>query len=222
MTRQLKLAFYGEGRSDYRFFLSLIRRTAQAICTGNSGEIDVEEIIELYPEKESASSERQRILYATRPYEGWFDILLIHADAGGSWEAAQQNHIEPVTELVTASIGCPVVGIIPVREMEAWALVDGETLRNVFQTNKSNVEMGIPARPRLVETKTDPKALLENAYQRVLGERVVRRRGERQRGTDFLGIIGQSINLQLLHQVPSFQRFEADLRSALVKLGYIN
>ncbi|WP_158516729.1 hypothetical protein [Scytonema hofmannii] len=49
------------------------------------------------------------------------------------------------------------MGVVPIREMEAWALVDGDALRGAFGTVLDDSALGISTRLREVEGIFEPK-----------------------------------------------------------------
>lgn len=110
------------------------------------------------------------------------------------------------------------MGVVPVREMEAWTLVDGNALRATFGTVLDNKALGIPSSPREVERIYDPKLVLNEAYDKVVG--LPRRR--KTNVTSFLNAIGERIDLNQLRQVQAYQRFETELYRALFELGYFS
>ena len=106
------------------------------------------------------------------------------------------------------SKGC-VVPVQPIREMEAWALADGDALRGVFGTSLTN---GLPGRVREVEAFPDPKQTLDEAYRRVVG-----RAKPKKKAADFLDALGVQVKLTRLRQVPSFRQMEKLLQRALLE-----
>jgi hypothetical protein len=107
---------------------------------------------------------------------------------------------------------------VPVRETEAWALVDGDALRAAFGTVLEDERLGIPSRCREVESISDPKHVLEQAFANVMGSG----RRRKRKAAAFMDAIGERVQLTLLRQVPAFQRFEQELGAALTRLGYLN
>jgi len=97
-------------------------------------------------------------------------------------------------------------------------LADGDALRRAFGTVLDDVALGIPIRTREVEGIFDPKVVLEQAYRNVVGQR---RRGKRK-VADFFDVIGERVRLERLREVPAYQHFEQELRTALLELGYLS
>lgn len=148
-----------------------------------------------------------------------FDILFVHADGGGDPQGVRASQFEPWTEWTRSQDlfrESRTVAVIPIREMEAWALADGEALRLAFGTVLSDDEMGLPDRPRDVEGILDPKKALGEIHTRVVG----RRRRKKEQTANFLSTIGERIRLERLRQVPAFRLLEQELREALEELGY--
>jgi hypothetical protein len=101
--------------------------------------------------------------------------------------------------------------------MEAWAIADGEAIRAVVGTSRSNTELGLPRRPLDAEAVADPKAMLDAVIVRALSS--TRRR--RRTGADFLARIAETADLNVLRQLPSFALCEQDLTAALREGGFL-
>lgn len=106
------------------------------------------------------------------------------------------------------------VGIVPVRETEAWVMADGEALRNALGVRLSDHELGVPKNPKDVEGLADPKKSFERACRN-------RRRSRGPSPTVYLPRLGETIRLEILDRVPAFERFRADLVAALRDLHII-
>jgi hypothetical protein len=219
--RYLGLALYAEGPTDYRFLPPILRRLADELCLQAAEEVvEVSDVLPLdAPEAYKDHGRATRILEAARAAWGAFSILFVHTDGGGDPEAAFRARIEPAAQAVAQQLGggenC-AVAVVPVRETEAWALADGAALRGAFGTTLDDAALGLPGHPHEVERLPDPKQTLRAAFAQVLG----RRRGKRK-VSHHLEAISQRVGLDRLRQVPAFARFEAELSSALVALGFL-
>jgi hypothetical protein len=173
------------------------------------------------PEDVEHEDRRTRILEAAKRADDTFHILFIHTDGGGDEDRARRERITPAVEAIAGTLEGGVdrtVAVVPVREMEAWALADGDALRAAFGTHLSNAQLGIPTRPQDVEALADPKQTLEMALAAAVG-------GGRRRkklASDFLEAIGERAKLTELRQVPAFKIVEADLEKALRNLGFLS
>lgn len=220
--RYLGLALFAEGPTDYRFFPPVLRRATEELCLRLArSSIEVGEVLGLFtPEDYRDADLATQILEAAREAEGAFNILFIHTDGAGNPDAAYNERVLPAKERIAAELTREqerTVGVVPVREMEAWALADGDALRGAFGTVLDDLALGIPIRPREVEGIFDPKVVVEQAYRNVVGDK---RRGKRK-VADFFDAIGERVRLERLREVPAYQRFELELLTALVELGYV-
>lgn len=215
----LGLALYAEGETDHRFLDVLLRRSVEELLSQRGLSVTIGEMQRLMvPRGESRRDER--IVAGARGIQGAFHLLFIHADGGGDREGASAERVEPGRRALEEELGTlnrRALGVVPVRETEAWALADGEALRAVLSTSKSDAELGLPARRAEVETLADPKAALEHAVRLARGGRSRRRR--RPPGA-FLDRLAEAISPVCLRQLPAYWAFEGDLSRALVDLGY--
>jgi len=222
-VRYLGLALFAEGPTDHRFLSPILRRTAEELCLQYStDQIEISNMLELHSPLQYRNQDRaRRIVEAARQARGAYNILFMHTDGASDPERAWQERIRPAVQRLIvecANVQERPVAVVPIRETEAWALVDGEALRGAFGTVLDDVDLGIPNRPREVERIADPKQALDRAFDRVIGSR----RRRKKKAPVFLNVIGERVRLALLRQVPAFQRFEQDLRTALTDLGCLD
>ncbi len=211
--RYLGLALFAEGSTDYRFLPPVLRRATEDLCLRDArSTVEVGEVLGLYtPDDYRDADLATQILEAAREAFDAFSILFIHTDGAG----------EPAAQRIAAELSGQqnrTVGVVPVREMEAWTLVDPDALRGAFGTVLDDSALGIPTKAREVEGILDPKQALEQVYGKVVGGR---RRGKRK-VTEFFDAIGERARLERLRDVPAYQRFEQELGMALVELGYLS
>lgn len=221
--RYLGLALFAEGPTDYRFLPPILRRATEDLCLRLArSTVEVGEVLGLYtPDNYYDADLATQILEAARQAQGAFNILFVHTDGAGDYAAAYDQRVKPAAERIALELSRQqerTVGVVPVREMEAWTLVDGDALRGAFGTVLDNTALGIPTKAREVEGILDPKQTLEQAYIKVLGGK---QRGKRK-AADFFDAIGERVRLERLQEVPAYQRFLDELCMALVELGYIN
>jgi hypothetical protein len=221
-VQYLGLALFAEGPTDYRFLPPILRRTTEELCLNARTIVEIGDVLNLYsPEKYRDADLATKILEAAKAAEGAYNILFIHTDGEGKPNAVYEQRIQPAKELIAAELSSQLertVGVVPVREMEAWTLVDGDALRDAFGTVLDDEALGIPSRPREVEGILDPKQTLNQAYAEAVGAKQRRRRT----AADFFDAIGERVQLARLRQVPAFGRFEQELRTALVELNYLH
>ncbi len=218
----LGLALFAEGPTDYRFLPPILRRTTEELCLMEARTtVQIGDVLNLHtPQKYRDADLATQILEAAKAANGAYNILFIHTDGAGNPEVAYNQRVQPAKERIAAELSSQLertVGVVPVREMEAWTLVDGDALRDAFGTVLDDKALGIPPRPREVEGILDPKQTLNQAYAKVVGDKQRKRRT----AADFFDAIGERVQLTRLRQVPAFGRFEKELRAALVELNYL-
>jgi hypothetical protein len=219
-VRYLGLALFAEGSTDHRFLSPILLRSTEEICMREVREtVQVGDVLPLTSPPEYQDAERAlRIFETARSASGGFHILFIHADANGNATRARHERVDPAAARIALELPQhATVAVVPVRMTEAWALVDGDALRDAFSATARNEVLGVPARPRGVERLQDPKRALQDAYRACVSGR----RGRSQTAAGFLDAIARRVSLDRLRGVPAFQQFETDLCSALVALGFV-
>lgn len=208
------LALYAEGKTDYYFLRPVLLRLTTELCLQAPGIVELaEEVIGLdHPSAAADLPRPRRIVEAAKLARGAWRILFVHADGAGDPEQARQTLIAPAIELliqeyVAAGVA---VAVVPVRETEAWALVDGSALRGVFGCTLTDDQMGLPSM-RAVETEQDPKRRLEQAFEATHPSARRRRQGV----APLLNALGETVSLDALRKLSSFQALEAEVRAAL-------
>lgn len=214
----LGLAVYAEGSSDYQFLRPLLQRACEDVCIKRARRlIDVTEVIPLNHESsENDASRQDRIVNAAVQHRGAWRLVFVHGDGAGDPVAARTSLVQPALNSLSVQFpDCRGVAVVPVRETEAWAIIDGDALRQVFCTNLTDQQLGIPRSSRDVEADLDPKATLRAAYLATNPAPQRRRHGV----GSYLGSLGDSVSLDKLRSLNSFKEFEADLTSSLDAIG---
>lgn len=210
----LNTALYAEGKTDYAFLCPLLKRLTEQVCLAEARTVvevsDVQGIDA--PHEYRDASRAVRILEAARPLWGGACVLFIHTDASDH-ERAVAERVQPGIDLIRSCLsGGACVAVVAVRETEAWALADGDALRDAFGTTLDDARLRVPREPREVESIDDPKKELRAAYAQL------RRRSKPE---DFFEILGERLSLDRLQRVPAFARLRDDLRGALRDLGIL-
>lgn len=216
----VRLGLFAEGPDDYHLLSPLLRRLTEQLCREEArGIVEVEEVQGLDAPSRFRNEDRAtRILEAAKTFWGGTCILFIHADGAGAPETKEAEQIRPGMTLVERELprgAC--VAVVPVREMEAWILADGNALRDALGTTLGDEELTIEKRPRDVESILDPKARVRMAFQAATAPSTRRR----SKPSDFHARIGERLDLKTLRQIPAFHRVEEHLRGALRKIGLL-
>jgi hypothetical protein len=216
----LGLALIAEGPTDYRFLPPILYRLTEDLCLRHGVVmVEIGQVLALEPGRQLRGDRTEQIVGAARQAGGSYHILFLHTDGAGDPVAAIRERFEPWCRGL-GTLGRQderAVAVVPVREMEAWTLCDGDALREAFGTTLSDEQLGLPRRASDVEAVLDPKMALEMAQ-----ERAFRPRRPKRRAAASLEAIAERVGLERLRQVPGFRRLEDDLRGALRELRYVD
>ncbi len=143
------------------------------------------------------------------------NLVFVHRDA----DAHDPEDVRREIASSLASLREPIhVPVVPVRETEAWLLVDEGAIREVVGNPRGTIRLELPP-PDHVEDVPDPKAALKRAV--VLASELSGRRRDRI-AQDFpryrRDLLARLDPDGPVRQLPAWQRLEADLRSAIVSL----
>lgn len=127
-------------------------------------------------------------------------LFVIHADGAGDAERARAERVEP--GLAAARSAAPgllaAAGCVPVRETEAWMLVDRAVLAEIGARD--------PELPEEPESVADPKSTLAALMARARIQRPPAR---------FFSFFGERLSLERLRTLPAFTAFERELETAV-------
>jgi hypothetical protein len=200
----LRAGLYAEGPSDYAFLVPLLNRMLREIAAELfPGANEVEDTLEI----DSSGEERKRvdrIAAAVREHEDRIDLLVIHADGDANPEAALRERVEPgIAAASTAIPGKPVPAIacVPVRELEAWLLVDGR----VF-SDQLGLAVELPVAP---ERELDPKKTLTTLLTQ----------NRRRRPNTPYALFGEQVSFAALRRLSAFVEFETALVEFVRRFG---
>jgi hypothetical protein len=143
------------------------------------------------------------------------NLVFAHRDA----DAADEN--PRVVEIRTAAAGLPVrtIPVVPVRETEAWLLLDEMAIRSVVENPASTLALGLP-RPQDVENVADPKQKLRDTLMLASGLRGRRLQTLKHDFPRLRARLLERLNCAVfLGQVPAWQRLEQRTRAALLSLN---
>jgi hypothetical protein len=219
---QIIIGFTTEGSTDNRFLENIIIRTFVSIGYECKSQIEVITPI-LYIEKPNGEDFISQISHCSvNAFEKGIMAFCIHVDADNSSDAdVVKNKISPAFEEIQnnnlENICKNLVAIIPICMTEAWMLADKELLKDEIGTTKSDNELGIIQKP---ESIANPKAAIVEAIRIARADLVKRRRRELTI-SELYQPIGQKIDLKKLEVLPSYIKFQNEVRSAYKTLGYL-
>jgi hypothetical protein len=221
MKPQISIGLFREGNTDTRLLTSIIKRTFDSVSfeCGNVIVISYIQTIEVKQRKfvDAMTNAAKKCIE-----QYGINILCVHTDADYSTdEIAMRHKIEPALNKIYSMKGnsCKfIVPIIPVQMSEAWMLADKSLLKQCIVTTKSDHELGIDKAP---ESITDPKQVIEEAI-RIARKGLTKRRRKNFNIGELYEPVGENISLESLRQLPSFCKFEDNVRNAFRELKYLN
>ena len=145
---------------------------------------------------------------------GVTDLLFIHRDSDNS--GSDSRRAEIAEEVSAAEYRGPWVGVVPVKMMEAWLMVDQSAIRRVAGRPRSTAPLELPPVAAL-EDVADPKQALREVLLGAGDPRGTRRRKKFKAGIP--GFRRQLIeNLPIggpLEQLPAWVRFRDDVAAVV-------
>ena len=212
--RYLTLALYAEGPSDHDFLQPVIHRLVTELAYQKAPvAVDIAEQF-LRGDPPSGHTRVEKVERCFSKALSSISLLFIHSDAGGSSEDVMNNNVTPCIDRLSAlraSSEPEFVGVVPIRETEAWAISDAQAIRNILGVTLSADELGLPKKPLDAEKELDPKSVLSRAQQRAIGRR-------RRRPPPIHRVLGETVSLVTLRQLNSFRSFEHVVDGALTRL----
>lgn len=144
------------------------------------------------------------------------NLLFVHRDTDNEpYELRRQQITEGITR---ADIDTPFVPVIPVRETEAWALLDEAMIREVAENPRGTQRLNLPS-PQHVHSVVNPKERLESILELACGHsgrklKKFKKRfpSQRRRLLEELDIHGP------LRHVPAWQQLRQDVEDAIAQL----
>jgi len=212
MTIWIGAALFCEGTTDHLFFDALIPRVIADLTQESPHHIEVN-ILDALPNRLRGRYTDFREEVSS--YAAAMNLLFLHCDGGSDPDTARNRVLAPYVDAIAGLGGFESIPVVPVREMEAWALADPAAITAVTRSTVSTDDLPLPHRAGDVERITDPKQCLDQAVRICHAPR----RGAVLKGYEFLGLLGERVSLERLSLVPSFQAFTRDLTDALGRLG---
>ncbi|MFE7836309.1 DUF4276 family protein [Streptomyces sp. NPDC057474] len=195
--RYLNIVLLTEGESDQWFLLPLIDRQVEALESDTTVGFDFGGTV---PGACFTVSQRERVVAEVESLLKEMDLVIIHHDHN------EQGKIDAVRSgLTDPASAARVIGIVPVRETEAWMLADPDALP---QAPAAVVRETVRS-PRDVHKLADPKKTLAQAF------------GPRHRPEYDFDRLGQRVSLTVLRQVHAYARWVDDLRAAMERSHFL-
>jgi hypothetical protein len=164
---QLLVTLIGEGPSDDAL-IPIIEWVLERPALGLLPDVDVISRFVGPDKSDSPSGLVGRITDCANEAPG--HLFFIHHDADGpthhEWAESIRQAVVDVRQQGTALPPAPPV--VPVREMEAWLLIDETAIRRAARNPGGRAPLGLP-HVRAIESCQDPKAILREALRAASG-----------------------------------------------------
>lgn len=198
-------ALYAEGPTDYRFLRALLDTLLPVIAEAALPEIPtVGQTITIDAPAPAPNSRAERIVAAiAASYPDECNLFIVHADGDSDPEGAKRERVNPGFELARSRWpDIALAACVPVREIEAWMLVDPEIF--VAQLGHKTP----PVLPRDPEGVSDSK--------RTLTELIAAPFKRRPPAVEnYYEVFGNNVRLDALRRLPAFRQFESNLVAAI-------
>lgn len=197
---------YAEGRTDYRFLLPLLDRLLDDLLARHFTARYI--LASTHPIDAPPPEPKPRDLRISAAIDDNWDrctLFVVHSDGGGDPVVQRRDCIEPgISAARSIHADCSIAPCVPVRETEAWMLVDPE----VFAQRLGTGPHDLPSEPERV---TDPKLALKTIFTAAKSS---------FSGLDY-AFFGEQVQLAALRRLTAFQEFESNLVEALHHLAAV-
>lgn len=140
-----------------------------------------------------------------------FDVLFIHRDLESRDFKAVQIRDKEIRDSTPVKLRDVIVPVIPVKMMEAWLLVNGESLKKAAGNRNYTGDLNIPGIAAL-ETLNDPKKILHDLLASASG--LKGRQLSKFRPHSAIHILADTIpSFEALRCLQGFLKFENDLKT---------
>jgi len=219
MSRFVAIGLFAEGTSDFRFLLTLLAREASDIIAHFGTQAVVLSEPPVLPLDGRTTEQRTKVACDNRTN---VDIFAVHADASRTGrDTVERLVVFDLRESTAENCGLAaerIVGLLPAREMEAWALCDADAIAQACGLEAWPSSRGFPWGDTPIERIEDPKRALDDAVAAL----TKRRRGRRSiAAAAYLDRIGETARLERLRRLDSYRAFASDLRDAFDSLGLL-
>jgi hypothetical protein len=221
MNNIITIGLKTEGSTDVRFLSNIIQRTFEEIAFDCVGDI---EVFDIQPIAIPKGAFVQEVIAAVQEADRTgLMVLCVHTDADTNTDIdVFANKIKPAFDHIQQQSSLRIcqnlVAIVPIQMTEAWMLADTAVLKHEIGTAMSDNDLGINRSPEQI---TDPKACINEAIRRAFVGFPKRRRNQVVIG-ELYAPLGQKINLAVLSQLSSYQRFRAAVYGVFEALNYMD
>lgn len=214
--RELNAFLAAEGPTDHCFLPTVIERALIEIVRDHH--IAVAQVQSLWVTVKEGMSKHQAVCRAAQQAASGMSLLFYHYDGSANPDREAAKYWDPLRKIWPdqGPARRPLVRVVPVREMESWALADQEALRVVARRGWDGADVFEMHKLPNVESLTDPKRTLNELLSTGRGRRRSNRRPE-----DVLPRIAELLSLTALRRLPSFRMWTTECLTALRDSGFL-
>jgi hypothetical protein len=204
-----------EGNSDYDFLPVLLERALNRLCLPHHLRVAPVQVLRVKVQQDECRHEA--VCRTAKAAASGMTLLFYHYDGSADPGREEKKYWLPLLRFWdTYALGRPLVKVVPVREMESWALADADVLRRIAGSSWNVKDVFEADRLSRVECLSDPKRTLKDIV--ASGRR--RRRAGRE-AADYLALIAETMSLDCLENVSSYRLWRAETDEALRGLRLI-
>ena len=204
----IRAGLYAEGRTDYEFLLPLVNKLLNELAAKLFlGDYELAETLGIDAPHGMSGGRAEKIQRAVVDYIDYCDLFILHADGAGDPDDARRTQISPGADLAHAVVlhsHFYLVACVPIREIEAWLLVDSKPFERILGRATPIV---LPGQP---EAEIDPKSCLR---------KILKDGDARIPLNEAYRAFGENVRLEKLRSLSAFRTFEDELEQALKALG---
>ncbi|WP_404868785.1 DUF4276 family protein [Kitasatospora griseola] len=210
---ELNAFLMGEGPTDYAFLTVLLERALGElpICR----KLSVAPVQRLQVNVGDPLGRHRAICNAAREAASSLSVLFVHYDGSAVVERESGKYWDPLCRewQEFGPADRLLLRVVPVREMESWALADRQTLQSVVGASWNAKEIFEGGKIEHPEDLSDPKRTLRD----IIAAGRTKRRARRD-PHDYLPLIAERMNLRSLERLSSFRLWQHETESALAGL----
>lgn len=201
---------FREGTSDDYFLPRILERALVRLC--GKAEVDVAAVIPLPVRGPLIGG----VCAAARDAADGATLFFYHYDGTANVERETTKYWEPLNEAwIDEGPRRHLVRVVPVREMEAWAVADRAALTVVAPRAVSPEEVFEHRHLENPERLSDPKKTLATLFS---GSSRRRRKSDTER---YLSRLAEEVSIDALERLPSFAQWRTETTDVLRELRII-
>nr|WP_223244705.1 DUF4276 family protein [Streptomyces sp. CBMA156] len=203
-----------EGVSDAPFLRILITRQLEELLLAKApGPVSVH-ACELADRRITGSGTAEEVAESAWKLAQDCHLVFVHSDEKERGTAEKLTAL--LRERARGTKSAEPVALVPVRMTESWMLADREAIsRSVAGADLSGYPYKSPAAVEKAHNSPTHQAYAKNVWEAIAGK------GHGGVLDDSMELLAQHIDLELLSQLPSYQRWRVDTEDALKTKGFL-